>query len=93
MVQKRHWMQRLTEAADLYGEAAPALPLVEIAGETRVLIECHEGVTQYCPTQICVRVSYGQVCVCGCGLELAVMTKERLVIAGRIDAVQLVRRK
>lgn len=92
MVQRKHWAQRITEAADLQGEVMPGMPLVEIAGEQRVLIECHRGVTEYSPNRICVKVSYGQVCVCGCGLELSVMTKERLVISGRIESVQLIRR-
>lgn len=93
MAQKGHWAQRIAEAADLHGEILPGMPLVELAGENRVLIECHGGVTEYSPGKICVRVKYGTVAVCGCGLELAVMTKERLVISGRIDAVHLNRRK
>ena len=88
----RNWMQRVTEAADLHGEAMPGVPLVELAGDRRVLIECHRGVTEYSPGRISVRVAYGSVCICGCGLELSVMTKERLVISGRIDSVALVRR-
>ncbi len=92
MVQKGRWAQRLTDAAQLHGEVFPGMPLVELAGENRVLIECHGGVTEYSPTKICVRVKYGAVCVCGCGLELAVMTKERLVISGRIDGIHLNRR-
>ena len=42
--------------------------------------------------QIVVKVKYGYVCVCGCGLELMRMTKEQLVIRGRIDGVTLQRR-
>ena len=93
MVQKGRLAQRIAEAADLHGEVLPGIPLIELAGENRVLIESHGGVTEYSPQRICVRVKYGTVCVCGCALELAVMTKEKLVISGRIDAVQLNRRK
>ncbi len=92
MVPKKHWVQRITEAADLHGEPLPGVPLVELAGENRVLIECHCGVTEYSRERIGVKVKYGQVCVCGSGLELSVMTKERLVISGRIDGIQLSRR-
>lgn len=92
MRQKRDWLQRLTEGADLPGEASPALPLVELAGDRRVLIEHHRGVTQYGTDRICVNVKFGQVAVCGCGLELARMTREQLVICGRIDSVTLLRR-
>lgn len=86
------WMQRLAEEMDISQEAVPGLPLVEICGEKRVLIENHRGVLSYGSEGIHVCVSYGEVVVRGCGLELAKMTREQLVICGRIDSVSLVRR-
>lgn len=85
------WM-RLTDSAELTGAGIPGQPIVEIAGERRVLIENHFGVSQYSREKIGVKVKYGFVCVCGCGLELVRMTREQLVIAGRIDSVSLIRR-
>jgi hypothetical protein len=41
---------------------------------------------------ICVRVSFGEVAVRGCNLELAKMTRGQLVILGRIDSVTMIRR-
>lgn len=89
----RDWMQRLTEGLDLPAEPLPGLPLVELSGDRRVLIENHCGVTQYGKEKICVRVKYGQVSICGQELELARMTRGQLVISGRIDSVTLLRRK
>lgn len=86
------FLERLTEGADLPGEPLPGQAIVELAGDHRVLIEKHGGVTQYSAERIGVRVNYGTVCIVGCGLELKQMTKERLVIAGRIDSVNLIRR-
>lgn len=91
-MRSRGWMQRLAEGMELPGEAAPGLPLVEICGQRRVLIENHRGVLSYGTELIRVCVSYGAVEVRGCGLELARMTREQLVICGRIDSVSLVRR-
>lgn len=85
-------MLKLADGADLSGEPLPGMPIVEIAGECRVLIERHGGVTEYSRERISVKVRYGTVTVCGCGLELTRMTKEQLVISGRIDSVQLQRR-
>ena len=82
----------LWERLDLPGEAVPMQPLVEIAGDCRVLIEHHGGVREYSRERIGVKVRYGLVQVCGCGLELRCMTREQLVICGRIDAVTLLRR-
>lgn len=92
MAQKGHWMQRLADGADLYGETLPGVPIVEIAGDRRVLIERHGGVIEYGAQRIRVRVHYGVICVSGCGLELTRMTKQQLIISGQIDCVQLQRR-
>ena len=71
-------LQRLADRADLSAEPLPGQPIVEIAGDRR--------------EKIGVKVKYGLVCVCGCNLELIRMTKEQLIISGRIDAVTLIRR-
>lgn len=89
---ERKWVQRLADTADLAGEPLPGVPLVELAGENRVLIEGHCGVTQYSREQITVKVRYGCVRICGCGLELSRMSKEQLIVTGQIDAVKLIRR-
>ncbi len=74
------------------GESVPGLPVIEIAGDRRVLIENHRGVAAYGREKILVHVKYGCVCICGCNLEMMHMTKEQLVIYGRIDSVGLQRR-
>lgn len=89
---EKGFMQRITSAADLNDEPLPGVPLVEIAGDSRVLIEHHFGVTQYGRCLICVRVKYGLVVVQGTRLELARMTKQQLVITGCIECVKLERR-
>lgn len=88
----RYFLERLADEADLTAEPLPGQPIVEIAGDRRVLIENHFGVKAYSREQIVVKVKYGCVCICGCGLELMRMTKEQLVIRGRIDGVTLQRR-
>lgn len=85
-------LERLTEEADLGTEPLPGQSIVEIAGDHRVLIENHFGVKAYNRDKILVKVSFGSVCVCGCGLEVMRMTKAQLVIRGRIDGVTLQRR-
>lgn len=91
MGKARRWLDQLADQADLPGEAG--LPLMELAGDRRVLIEHHQGVTQYSSGCICVKVKYGLLSVEGCGLELARMSREQLIIRGRIDQVRLIRRK
>ncbi len=87
----KHILDKMAVAADLSSEPVPKLPLVEIAGERRVLIENHCGVTGYGAQEICVKVRFGHIIICGKGLELVRMTKEQLVIMGMIDDVRFCR--
>ena len=91
MAEKGHWIQRIADGANLYGESLPGVPVVELAGDRRILIERHEGVMEYGPEQIRIRVKYGMLCISGCGLELRQMTRQQLVISGRIDCIQILR--
>lgn len=84
-------LQRLADHTDLTGEPLPAQSVIEIAGDCRVLIENHCGVREYSRECIGVKVKFGVVLVRGCGLELSRMTKEQLVISGKIDGITLQR--
>ena len=88
---KKNWAQRLMTCADLAGEVQPGMPVVEILGDQRILIERHSGVTQYSNQEISVKISYGCIQITGSRLELASMTKSQLVITGRIDSLSLER--
>lgn len=90
---KDNWVRRLTEGMDLAGETLPGTTVAELAGDRRVLVEGHRGVTQYCRDRVTVKVGYGELSVTGCGLELRQMSKQQLVIDGRIDCIQLRRRR
>ncbi len=85
-------MQRLSSSSMLPQDALPGIPVVEIAGMGRVLIEGHKGVTEYGPQRIQVTMRYGSLTIVGCGLSLAHMSKEQLVITGTVEQVCLFRR-
>lgn len=89
MLQSDKILGRLAWAADLPDEAIPGLPLVEIIDNRRVLIENHHGVNEYGESLIRVKVKAGTICICGCKLELALMTKGQLIINGVIESVKL----
>jgi len=89
----RFLLEHMMEQTPLGPETLPGQPIVEIAGDKRVLIENHLGVAAYGAERILVNVKYGAVCICGFGLELLHMTREQLVIHGRIHSVSLQRRR
>ena len=65
------------------------VPIVELAGQNRLLIENHQGVLVYSLEEIRVKVSYGCICITGCDLRLMQLSKEQLVICGRVDSIHL----
>lgn len=92
-MQRRNFWNRFAQELDLNGEAMPGEALIELFGDQRVLIENHCGVLEYCEDVIRVKVKSGQICVSGCGMNLALMSHERLIICGRIDSVHLISRR
>ncbi len=92
MKRRGNWMERMSEGFEKNEEPLPRHPLVEICGERRVLIENHRGVSRYGTDRIGVRVCYGEVDVRGQALELSKISREQIVICGRIESVSLVRR-
>ena len=65
------------------------IPLVELAGDKRVLIENHQGVLSYSLEEIQIKVAYGKLLVFGEKLMIMQMSREQIVIAGQICSLQL----
>ena len=79
------------KGSQLYQEIAMTtnvLPITEILGNRRVLIENHKGIKGYNPECIRVCVPKGYILIKGCCLCVSVMTRYRLVITGNIHSVQ-----
>jgi len=93
MKQSNDLIHRLSQKLHQPAEAMQLLPLIEVAGDRRVLVENHRGVQQYTPQCICIRVSFGDICVSGEALRLAQMSAGQLTIYGQIDSVKLCRRE
>ena len=89
---KRNWADRIGAATDLQDECIPGLPLIEIVGNIRVLIEHHCGVTEYGKQRIVVQTKGNLVAVEGDDLELTRMTAEQLIISGTIFSVSFLGR-
>ena len=86
---RHNFWDRFADSVSSETVSMSRLPLVELYGGKRILIENHCGVLAYTDNSICVKVKCGQVCVCGSNLNLAMMSRERLVICGRIESVHM----
>lgn len=74
-------------------EILSGLPVIELTGDSAIMIEQHRGITAYSEEEICVGVNFGTVCVHGSKLMVHVMNRDRIIIYGVIEAVQLERRR
>lgn len=76
--------RKLIPGSAVYDPPLPGVPVLELMGDSRVLIENHNGVIAYGDACICVRVKNGKLTVTGDGLTLAYMSRCQLTIIGRI---------
>lgn len=81
------YLDRMMLGAGLKAEALPGLPLVEMVGKRRVLIENHNGVNCYTENEIHVNSRLGDIRIVGEKMSLVHMTKDCLVITGYINGV------
>ena len=72
-------------------ELANKLPLVEVAGHNRILIENHKGVIGYSTEEIQIKVCYGRIVLTGCKLSFSQINREQLVVTGEIRGITLYR--
>lgn len=85
----KKWIQRIVEDADLLDENITMEPILELCGNSRVLIEHHCGVLEYSRERICVKIKNGDFTILGSGLSLCRMCLAQLVIRGKIESVQV----
>ena len=88
-MRKSGFVRSLVMQTGLDPDPVSNLPLIEISGDSRVLIENHEGIISYNCSEVCVRIGCGSVVVCGAGMYLAQIRKDSLAIVGKISGVAL----
>lgn len=82
---------RIPDILDIPDQTLPGDPIIEIYADRRVLIEGRCAVIQYGTSCIRVKNQLGIVCVSGCGLCMAELSKNRMVITGKIENLSIVR--
>ena len=78
---------RLPELLDLPDQTLPGVPIIEIYGDRRVLIEGRCRVIQYGGCCIKLRNGCGVVCVCGHGLKMAELSYDKMIVVGKIEGI------
>lgn len=85
--------ERIVRAGDTAKNTVSPQPLVELAGNRRVLIEHHCGITEYGTEKITVKVKSGSICIVGSNLSLMYMSDEKIVITGIVYEIRLDERR
>lgn len=85
------WMWKRLLTHEAVSQSLPGVPIAELAGDNRVLIENHEGVVEYGDQRIRIKVTFGLLCICGNALTLRSMSKHQLVVCGDIERIEILR--
>lgn len=80
---------KIPEIIDVPDQTLPGIPIMEIYGDRRILIEGQCAVIQYGLNCIRLRNQCGIVSVCGCDLCMAELSSDRLVVTGRVESVSI----
>lgn len=89
MIGENLFHKAVATGTQLYSEPLPGVPLIEIYDQRRVLIENHRGIVGYGTKEILIKARFGLICICGDDLKLVKMSREKLVITGKICGVTL----
>ncbi len=74
-------------------EILSGYPVIELTGDSAIMIEQHRGITAYSEHEICIGVNFGSICVSGTGLTVSGMNRNRMIIYGSIESVRMERRR
>lgn len=85
----KNWIGKFSAKEAVPADLIPQIPIIEICGRGRVLVENHQGILAYDCKEIKVKVICGTISICGEKLMLSGMNKEKLLITGHICAVNL----
>ncbi|MBQ3251881.1 MAG: YabP/YqfC family sporulation protein [Oscillospiraceae bacterium] len=82
---------RIPEMLNLPDQTLPGVPIIEIYGDRRVLIEGRCGVVQYGDKCIQLRNACGIVRICGHNLCVVELSGRQIIITGRVEGVSIFR--
>lgn len=88
MVGKNRLLQEISRRLDLPPDAICSDPCVELQGKRTLTITGHRGIVGFEADCIGISTTLGVLRVCGQGLRMQQMNRERIVLYGRIDGVR-----
>ena len=79
----------MPEILNLPDITMPGVPIIEIYGNHRALIEGRCTVVEYGGSCVKMHNACGTVCICGDGLAMAELSQFRTIITGHIESISI----
>lgn len=89
MATKHHLLLALSRGLDLPSDVMTGEPDVEIRGRNEVTVLRHRGIVGYDAQCVRIGTEQGVLRVCGTGLQIHRMNRERIVLYGEISGIML----
>lgn len=86
---RRKLQQQAANWLEIPKDIALDLPKVVLVGNLQVFVENHQGILEYAPELIRIKVSLGELVIRGSELLLRNILMHEIVIEGRISGVEL----
>lgn len=87
----RNFFAELSDRLDIPCAITAGLPCAVIDGFCSVSVDLQKGIISYSESEITVAVSLGRIVISGADLTIRLMKQERIIVAGRIQSVSLIR--
>lgn len=85
----RNWFDSLRRTNETHLQLKK-IPILEVYGQSRILIENHLGIIAYETGEIKVKVAFGIYLIKGSKLVVLEINCDHLVISGYIDGVEII---
>lgn len=82
------FFNQLSEYYDLPEDVIINLPIINMAGNQKMVIENHEGIVQYTDSQISIKIKKSLLIVEGVELKILQYAKDEIMIKGKIITIK-----
>ncbi len=81
--------ESIPDIFDLPKDVVLDLPRITVVGDRQVLVENHRGIASYRPDLLSIGYSSGRVSIRGCRLSIASISKDEVLIEGRVTTIRI----
>lgn len=86
---RKKWQQQAANWLEIPKDIALDLPKIVLVGNLQAFVENHNGILEYTPELIRIKVSSGELVIRGTDLFLRNILMHEISIEGRISGVEL----